>query len=43
MAGLMMRRCWSDGDELLRLARRHDSCILLANAPRAMVTVKEDG
>ena len=32
----------ADGDELLRLARRHDSCILLANAPRAMVTVKED-
>ena len=28
-------------DELARLARRHDSCILLANAPRAMVTLQD--
>jgi hypothetical protein len=30
------------GDELTRLARRHRSCILVANAPRAMVTVEEE-
>ncbi len=29
------------GDELTRLARQHRSCILVANAPRAMVTVEE--
>ena len=28
-------------DELARLARRHESCILLANAPRAMVTLQD--
>ena len=30
------------GDELTRLARQHRSCILVANAPRAMVTVEEE-
>ena len=30
------------GDELARLARRHRSCILVANAPRAVVTVEEE-
>jgi nickel-dependent lactate racemase len=29
-------------DELCRLAGRHPSCILLANAPHAMVTLEED-
>ena len=29
------------GDELARLVRRHDSCILLANAPNTMVNVDE--
>ena len=29
------------GDELARLARRHRSCILVANAPRTVVTVEE--
>jgi hypothetical protein len=29
-------------DELARLARQHHSCILLANAPRAIVTVEEE-
>jgi nickel-dependent lactate racemase len=29
------------GDELARLARRHPSCILVANAPRAVITVEE--
>ena len=30
-------------DELVRLAGRHESCILLANAPHAMVSLEEDG
>ncbi|MHC4399874.1 MAG: lactate racemase domain-containing protein [Planctomycetota bacterium] len=29
-------------DELVRLAGRHESCILLANAPHAMVTLEEE-
>ncbi len=29
------------GDELARLARRHRSCILVANAPRTVMTVEE--
>jgi nickel-dependent lactate racemase len=32
----------SKPQELARLVRRHDSCILLANAPHAHVTVAED-
>jgi len=30
------------GDELARLSRQHSSCILLANAPHAMVTVESE-
>jgi len=29
-------------DELVRLARRHESCILLANAPHAIVSLEND-
>jgi nickel-dependent lactate racemase len=31
----------ASGDELVRLARHHKSCILLANAPRTLVRVQE--
>ena len=31
----------ADGDELARLVRQHESCILLANAPHAMVSAHE--
>ena len=31
-----------DTDELVRLARRHPSCLVLANAPRTTVIVEED-
>lgn len=32
----------ADAGELARLVRRHTSCILLANAPHAMVTLQEE-
>jgi len=32
----------SEAEELARLARRHDSCILLSNAPHAVVSTAED-
>ena len=32
----------AEPDELVRLAGRHESCILLANAPHAMVTLDQD-
>ena len=31
-----------DTDELLRLAKRHPSCLILGNAPRATVTIEEE-
>jgi nickel-dependent lactate racemase len=33
----------AESDELVRLIGRHDSCILLANASRAMVTLDNEG
>lgn len=33
----------AEADELVRLVGRHDSCILLANAPHAIVSLEKDG
>jgi nickel-dependent lactate racemase len=32
----------AEAEELVRLARRHDSCILVSNAPHALVRAEED-